>query len=140
MTINPLNQENNKQQDLSLADTQAKKIAGLLNTHADYLSMRTLKQLENSREIAVKAHVQQHAGIAINQDGTISYLFSWVDHHRLALTGLLLSIIIAGFILMQMFSRNSEHGDAFLLGADLPPEAFVDRGFEPLLNNTHAKL
>jgi hypothetical protein len=52
----------------------------------------------------------------------------------------LLGAIIAGFILMQMFSRNSEYGDAFLLGADLPPEAFVDRGFEPLLNNTHAKL
>lgn len=140
MTMNPLSQENNKQQDLSLTDTQAKKIAGLLNTHADYLSMRTLKQLENSREIAVKAHIQQHAGIAINQDGTISYLFSWVDHYRLALTCFLLGAIIAGFILMQMFSRNSEYGDAFLLGADLPPEAFVDRGFEPLLNNTHAKL
>jgi Protein of unknown function (DUF3619) len=140
MTMNPLNLDSNKQQDLSLTDAQAKQIAGLLNTHADHLSMRTLKQLENSRELAVKAHTQQHAGVSINQDGTISHLFSWADHHRVASTALLLGAIIAGFVLMQSLSQQTENGDAFLLGADLPPEAFVDRGFEPLLNNTHAKL
>ncbi len=140
MIMNPLNLDSNKQQDLSLTDAQAKQIAGLLNTHADHLSMRTLKQLENSRELAVKAHAQQHAGVEVNQDGTISHLFSWADHHRIASTGLLLGAIIAGFVLMQSLSQQTENGDAFLLGADLPPEAFVDRGFEPLLNNTQAKL
>ncbi len=140
MTMNPLNLDSHQQQELSLTDVQAKQIAGLLDTHADRLSMRTLQQLENSRELAVKTHAQQLAGVAVNQDGTISHLFSWADHHRVASTGLLLGAIIAGFVLMQTLDQKNEHGDAFLLGADLPPEAFVDRGFEPLLNNTHAKL
>ena len=98
------------------------------------------KQLENSRELAVKAHSQHQSGITLNEDGTIGQLFSWADHHRVASTGLLLGAIIAGFILMQTLSQQTEYGDAFLLGSDLPPEAFVDRGFEPLLNNTQAKL
>ena len=140
MTMKPLNQDTNNQQELSLTDAQAKQIAGMLNTHADHLSMRTLKQLENSRELAVKAHAQQQSGVSVNADGTINQLFSWADQHRVASTGLLLGAIIAGFVLMQTLSQKTEHGDAFLLGAELPPEAFVDRGFEPLLNNTHAKL
>lgn len=140
MTMNSLNLDSNKQQELSLTDAQAKQIAGMLDMHADGLSMRTLKQLENSRELAVKAHVQKQSGASVNADGTMSHLFSWADHHRLASTGLLLGAIIAGFVLMQSLNQQTENGDAFLLGAELPPEAFVDRGFEPLLNNTHAKL
>ena len=140
MTMKPLNQETNNQQELSLTDEQAKQIAGMLNTHADHLSMRTLKQLENSRELAVKAYTQQQSGVTVNSDGTISHLFSWADQHRVASTGLLLGAIIAGFVLMQSLNPQTENGDAFLLGAELPPEAFVDRGFEPLLNNAHAKL
>lgn len=140
MTMSPLNLDSNKQPALSLTDAQAKQIAGLLNTHADDLSMRTLKQLENSREQAVKAHAQYQSGVSVNKDGTLNQVFSWADHHRVASTGLLLGAMIAGFVLMQSFSQTTEHGDAFLLGADLPPEAFVDRGFEPLLNNAQAKL
>jgi Protein of unknown function (DUF3619) len=40
---------------------------------------------------------------------------------------------------MQAFNQK-EASDAFLLGADLPPEAFVDRGFEPSLNDGKLKL
>ncbi|OQW69958.1 MAG: hypothetical protein BVN34_03460 [Proteobacteria bacterium ST_bin12] len=140
MTMNPLNLDSNMQQDNEFNEMQAKQIGSLLNTHSDYLSMRTLKQLENSRELAVKAHTQYQTGVAVNRDGTISYLFSWAEHHRLASTGLLIGAIFAGFVLMQSLNQQSENGDAFLLGAELPPEAFVDRGFEPRLNNTHAKL
>lgn len=140
MAMNPLNLDTNKQQDNVLNEMHAKQIASLLNIHSDYLSMRTLKQLENSRELAVKAHAQYQSGVTLNTDGTISHLFSWAEHHRVASTGLLIGAIIAGFVLMQTLNQQSEHGDAFLLGAELPPEAFVDRGFEPRLNSTQAKL
>jgi hypothetical protein len=119
-------------------DIQAKQIAGLLDAHAKRLSMRTLKQLENGRERAVKVHAQQISGVSVNHDGTLSSISAWADHHRLASTGLLLAAIIAGFVVMQ--SLNKEPSDAFLLSADLPPEAFVDRGFEPYLNASQAKL
>ena len=120
-------------------DMQAKQIAGLLNAHANRLSMRTLKQLENGRERAVKAHAQQISGVSINRDGTLSSLSAWAEHHRMAMAGIVLAAIVAGFLSMQSF-KHQEASDAFLLSADLPPEAFVDRGFEPSLNNVHAKL
>ena len=120
-------------------DMQAKQIAGLLNAHANRLSMRTLKQLENGRERAVKAHAQQISGVSINRDGTLSSLSAWAEHHRMAMAGIVLAAIVAGFLSMQSF-QHQEASDAFLLSADLPPEAFVDRGFEPSLNNVHAKL
>lgn len=119
-------------------DTQAKQITSLLDAHAKRLSMRTLKQLENGRERAVKVHQQQISGVSVNHDGTLNSISVWADHHRLVSTGLLLAAIIAGFVVMQ--SLNKEPSDAFLLGADLPPEAFVDRCFEPFLNNGQAKL
>lgn len=131
----------NNNQDLQEheIDMQAKQIAGLLNAHANRLSMRTLKQLENGRERAVKAHVQQTSGLSINRDGTLSSLSAWAEHHRMAMAGIVLAAIVVGFLSMQSF-KHQEASDAFLLGADLPPEAFVDRGFEPSLNNVHAKL
>ena len=120
-------------------DSQAKQIAGLLDAHASRLSMRTLKQLENGRERAVKVHAQRISGVSLNHDGTLSGISSWAEHHRIASTGLVLGAIIMGFVIMQSMGQT-ESSDAFLLGSDLPPEAFVDRGFEPSLNDTQAKL
>jgi hypothetical protein len=137
--------ENNNQDlpeneiDMQHIDMQAKQIAGLLDAHANRLSMRTLKQLENGRERAVKAHSQQISGVSVNRDGTLSGISSWAEQHRMAMTAFALAVIIAGFLATQSF-KHQEASDAFLLSADLPPEAFVDRGFEPFLNDSHAKL
>ncbi len=125
--------------DTQEIDTQAKQIADLLDAHASRLSMRTLKQLENGREQAVKMHAQRISGVSLNHDGTLSGISSWAEQHRIASTGLVLGAIIVGFVVMQSMGQR-ESSDAFLLGSDLPPEAFVDRGFEPSLNDTQAKL
>lgn len=120
-------------------DTQGKQIAGLLDAQTKRLSMRTLKQLENGRERAVKSHKAQISGANLNQDGTVSGVYAWAEHHRAASAGFVLAALIAGFVLMQALNKH-ESSDAFLLGADLPPEAFVDRGFEPTLNDGKVKL
>ena len=135
-----MSRENNNQ-DLQEheIDVQAKQIAGLLDAHANRLSMRMLKQLENGRERAVKAHAQQISGVSVNSDGTLSSISAWAAHHRIASAGLVLAAVVAGFVMMQTMQHH-ESSDAFLLSADLPPEAFVDRGFEPSLNHTLAKL
>ena len=135
-----MNTENNNQdfQEQEI-DPQAKQIVGLLDAHANRLSMRTLKQLENGRERAVKAHMQQISDPSINRDGTLSSLSAWAEHHRMAMAGIVLAAIVAGFLSMQSFNHQ-QASDAFLLSADLPPEAFVDRSFEPSLNDVHAKL
>ena len=119
-------------------DAQAKQIAGLLDAHANCLSMRTLKQLENGRARAIQAHAQQVSGVSVNHDGTLSNMSGWVEHHHLATASIVLAAILAGFVGMQSL-KHQESSDAFLLSADLPPEAFVDRGFEPSLNNVHVK-
>ena len=137
MTIDNINHETIESTEQT--DLKGKKIASLLDAHAKDLSMRTLKQLEDGRVRAVKAHSRQVSGVGVNKDGTSSGLFAWAQHHRIASTGLILGVIIAGFVLMQAFSHH-EASDAFLLGADLPPEAFVDRGFEPSLNNGKLEL
>ena len=129
--------------DTQEIDTQAKQIAGLLDAHSRRLSMRMLKQLENGRERAVKVHAQRISGVSLNHDGTLnvslSSMSSWAEHHRIASTGLVLGAIIMGFVMMQSMGQR-ESSDAFLLGSDLPPEAFVDRGFEPSLNDKQVKL
>lgn len=137
MTIDNINHETIESTEQT--DLKGKKIASLLDAHAKNLSMRTLKQLEDGRARAVKAHSQQVSGVGVNKDGTSSGIFAWAQHHRIASTGLILGVIIAGFVLTQAFSHH-EASDAFLLGADLPPEAFVDRGFEPSLNNGKLEL
>lgn len=130
--------------NLKTTDLQGKQIAGLLDAHAKRLSMRTLKQLEIGRARAVKAHAQQISGISANKDGTLSGIFGsgifvWAQHHRIASTGLILGAIITGVVLIQAFGQQ-QASDAHLLGADLPPEAFVDRGFEPSLNDGKLEL
>lgn len=131
----------NTNQDLENKDfeVQGKQIAGLLEDNAKRLSMRTLKQLEIGRERAVKAHAAQVSGTVFNKDGSLTNLSAWADHHRMFSAGLVLAAILVGFVLMQALSNN-ESSDAFLLSADLPPEAFVDRGFEPTLNDGKANL
>jgi hypothetical protein len=133
--------DNTNHQDLENTDfeAQGKQIAGLLDDNAKRLSMRTLKQLENGRNRALKAHAAQVSGTMLNKDGSLTSLSAWAEHHRIASAGFVLAAIMVGFVLMQVLSSN-ESSDAFLLSADLPPEAFVDRGFEPTLNDGIANL
>jgi Protein of unknown function (DUF3619) len=124
-----INQQLNKEDTLD-TDLQGKQFANLLDAHAKRLSMRTLKQLEDGRAHAMKVHSQQMLDTKV---------LAWAEYHRIASSGLILGAIIFGLVLMQAFGQK-EVSDAFLLGADLPPEAFVDRGFEPSLNNGKLKL
>lgn len=136
MTQDNINHDNTQDfniQDYIETDVRGKQMASLLNEHANRLSMRTLKQLENGRARALQVHLLQSAGTKINSDGTVANVFTWAGHHRMISAGLILAALVAGFAMTQAFNHQ-ESSDAFLLGADLPPEAFVDRGFEPTLN------
>jgi hypothetical protein len=136
-----MSEDNINHQDLENEgfEAQGRQIACLLEDNAKRLSMRTLKQLENGRERALKAHAAQVSGTILNKDGSLSGLSAWAEHHRIVSAGFVLVAIIVGFVLMQVLNSN-ESSDAFLLSADLPPEAFVDRGFEPTLNDGKANL
>jgi hypothetical protein len=134
-----MNSEKINQEEYEMLEKQAKQIASLLDENSDRLSMRTLKQLENARIRAVALHEQQLSGSSVNRDGTLSQKGSWVGHHRLAITGIVLATIIVSIVVLKSLNNNN-HSDAFLLSAELPPEAFVDKGFEPSLNVPDAHL
>ena len=139
MNTDNINQQNTVHTDAEQTDLQGKQFASLLDAHAQRLNMRTLKLLDDGRARAVKAHAQSISSQSVNKDGTLNGFFGkgffpWAQQHRVASTGLILAAIITGFVLMQAFGQQ-QVSDAFLLSADLPPEAFVDRGFEPLLND-----
>lgn len=120
--------------DTSLEDVQGKAMAGLLDSRAQQLSMRTLKRLEEARMLAVQQHANPLSGYQLHHNGTLSSWFSWSQHPRLISAGVLCAALIVGLTLTQHMHQQIENSDAFLLGAELPPEAFVDRGFEPWLN------
>jgi hypothetical protein len=113
---------------------QAKAVAQLLDQHAQRLSMRTLKRLEDARISAVSAHAAKIAGHQVNRDGTLSHWFSWTEHPRIVGASLVCAALVIGLTITIHNINMNENSDAFLLGAELPPEAFVDRGFEPWLN------
>jgi hypothetical protein len=129
--MNPI-QDNTEQLNTEVA--QGKAMANLLDSHAQKLSMRTLKRLEEGRILAVQRHANKISGYDVNQDGTLTHWLSWSQHPRLLSMGVLCAALIVGLTLTQHFNQQNEYSDAFLLGAELPPEAFVDRGFEPWLN------
>lgn len=119
--------------DSASDDVQGKAMASLLDSHAQQLSMRTLKRLEEGRLLATQQHAGQLSGY-VHHHGTIASWFSWSQHPRLISAGVLCAALIVGLTLTQHMNQPIENSDAFLLGAELPPEAFVDRGFEPWLN------
>ncbi|MDO8962641.1 MAG: DUF3619 family protein [Methylophilus sp.] len=125
-------QDNTEQLQSEVA--QGKAMASLLDSQAQKLSMRTLKRLEESRMLAVQRHANKASGYDVNQNGTLTHWLSWSQHPRLMSMGVLCAALIVGLTLTQHYSQQNEFSDAFLLGSELPPEAFVDRGFEPWLN------
>jgi hypothetical protein len=129
--MNPI-QDNTEQLNTELE--QAKAVASLLNGHAQSLSMRTLQRLEDARTQAVKRHAAVSSGHSVHQNGTLTHWLSWSQHPKMMSMGVLCAALIVGLTLTQHFSQQNEYSDAFLLGSELPPEAFVDRGFEPWLN------
>jgi hypothetical protein len=118
----------------TIEDESAKAIVGLLNQQASRPTMRVAKRLENARVKAVTAHEAKLSGVKVNADGTLSGWFTWTHQPRMVFAGLLCAILVASVVYMQNVRSFHDNTDALLLGSELPPEAFVDRGFEPWLN------
>ena len=126
--------DNTNQKDNQQLEREAMQMAGLLDENAQQLNMLILRQLEDGRNRAIARHQAQQES-TLNIDSTLNHCLGWATHHRIVMMSLVLSIGLSTFATMQHLSAN-ETSDAFLLGADLPPEAFVDKGFEPSLNQS----
>jgi hypothetical protein len=117
----------------------AKIIIQMLDERVATLDDSIVNQLANARKQALLAHAQ-HASANTAQGHGVLRLFSHYIHSPRALmsTALVASAVFVAFILTQHLTGedNAEQGDAFLLASELPPEAYLDKGFDTWLEQT----
>ncbi|MCB4810765.1 DUF3619 family protein [Methylovorus menthalis] len=115
-------------------ESTVKLVVQALDASVEDLDDEVIRRLATAREHAVSAMQPQwqaagHAGVFRN-------LGNYVVHHRMMTSAaLLLGALVFGFIVTQhvIGQHQLEQGDAFLLGSELPPEAYLDKGFDTWL-------
>lgn len=122
--------------DLNVTEKIAvETIHDLLNSQADEMSVEISQKLANARFQAVAAaELQlQKAPKLAGQAGMFGQqMGDYFTEHRLVASSLFLisAIVVALFVNQHLTSQTQlENSDAFLLAAELPPEAFADKGF-----------
>ncbi|WP_137720055.1 DUF3619 family protein [Methylobacillus flagellatus] len=118
---------------------QAKQIVSMLEEASDALDTRVLERLRVARYRALAQAAQpalavpgwqvlkQHAGQFLHL------------HQRAVMSAAMLGgSALLVFALTQQFAGQeiTGQGDAFLLASELPPEAYLDRGFDTWLKRT----
>jgi len=121
----------------------AKEIIGLLDESTNKLDREVLDRLYNARMQAVSHLVAHRQEVSVRSEegsGSVLRLFgNYLYHHRIAMpAAIICSAALVAFIATQQLVSQPpiEHGDAFLLGAELPPEAFLDKGFDTWVART----
>ena len=110
---------------------QAKEIVNLLDKNLATIDPLTVSKLKYARETAL---FQMPANASFNHRG-ISYLLgthAYQQKVRLMLIGLLL--ILGVFLMVYQNAQDDRQSDAYLLGSELPPEAYLNEGFDTWLS------
>jgi Protein of unknown function (DUF3619) len=118
----------------------AKEIIRFLDEGIAKLDARIVGKLNEARHRAVAVLTRQQSAQATSTSGGILHLFNdYIHNHRAMMsTALVCSAVFVAFLVTQQFSRqdNLEQGDGFLLASDLPPEAYLDKGFDVWLERS----
>ena len=121
----------------------AKEIVSLLDESSAKLDREVLDRLYAARMKAVgNLAAQRQAAAASGADGrghVLSLFGSYLQEHRLLMPAVMIAsaALVAFIVTQQIVNQPSiEQGDAFLLGAELPPEAFLDKGFDTWVART----
>lgn len=103
-----------------------------LDEATEKLTPEIKSSLADARQQAVMrmaAQANRHQSLG---NGLMAFCSSYFFQHQriLSLTALTAAVVLA-FIVTQQFTGHghAEHGDAFLLASELPPEAYLDQGF-----------
>jgi hypothetical protein len=113
-------------------EAKAKQIIQLLDEGVTKLDSAVTGQLASSRQQAVSIMAQRSMMSAQGSNGVLHMFGEYFQQHRAMMyAGILLSAILVAFLITQQLTNqiSLEEGDAFLLGEELPPEAFLDQGF-----------
>lgn len=121
---------NDQAGDVMMEDQIARNIVDLLDSRAHRQSPAVIERLAEARGVAVGrlAELQAVSQQGIQRDGNV---LQWFGHHRVTSAALILGAMLIAILAVQHMgmSHHVEHGDAFLLASDLPPEAYADKGF-----------
>lgn len=127
--------------NLPVEEQIARSIAELLKDRAQYLNPEQEQHLSNARSMAVNYLAERQAKLAgdhgVSQHGhTLRWFGEHFEQHRLTSAALIVVVMLLTIFAVQHFGVNSnlENSDAFLLAADLPPEAYADKGFDAWLD------
>jgi hypothetical protein len=116
----------------------ARDIVGLLEESTRQLDRKIVARLADARQQAVAA-MQAQAPIAAGSSGLGHLILRYMGQHRFVMpTAMMCGAVLLAFIVTQQFTGLDSHeqGDAFLLASDLPPEAYLDQGFDEWLERT----
>jgi hypothetical protein len=117
----------------------AKKIVDVLNYGTSELDQQTADKLFAARRKAVAA-MAQPAYVA-HAETTLAGMGRYINehlhgHHAWMPTVLVISAALLVFVVLQQNYSEPVEADALLLASDLPPEAYVDKGFDAWLENS----
>lgn len=116
----------------------AKQIIELLDDGARQLDQQVVARLEQARQLAV-AHIQAKSPAVAGPAGLTQMIVDYIGQHRVIMpTAMMCGAVLLAFVVTQQFVGHDgyEQGDAFLLASDLPPEAYLDKGFDEWLERT----
>jgi hypothetical protein len=117
----------------------AKKIVDVLNYGVSELDQQTSERLLAARRKAIAAMAQPAyvAPAETNLAGVGRYISEHLHgHHAWMPTALVISAALLVLVVLQQNYSEPVEADALLLASDLPPEAYVDKGFDAWLENT----
>lgn len=116
----------------------AKKIVDLLDEGTGHLDYQTSEKLSAARRKAVAAVASpayaHHAQLSLT--GLGHSVQEYFHHHHWMPMAIVASVALLLFVALQQHYSEPVEADALLLASDLPPEAYVDKGFDAWLKNT----
>ena len=119
----------------------AKKIVGLLDQGLARLDMKTVARLVAARSQAVTllAGREQSQPVMAGHHALMRQAVDYFHGHRGWMSAaLVFGAILVAFVATQQLPGQQavEQGDAFLLASELPPEAYLDKGFDAWLEHS----
>ena len=100
-----------------------------LDETAEKLAPEIKSSLADARQQAVMRMANGHQSLG---SGLVALCSSYFFQHQriLSLAALIVAVLLAFIVTQQLTGHgHAEHGDAFLLASELPPEAYLDQGF-----------
>lgn len=130
-----------KVEENNLEQVHAKKIVTLLDGELASMDPKITSKLSYARQQALANMAVSSSAMAVNHRGVLRMFGGyWHQHRLLSMVVVLSTVFMTFFIIHNIASQEVvEQGDAYLLGSELPPEAYLNEGFDTWLSENSAQ-